>query len=456
MVLGKKFAQFVEKSPISVMMRGIVEYAFDPKRLNALFEETREKQYTRTLQFSTVADLMSEVVFNISPSIGAAYQANQDAIPVSRKSAYNKLNHMEPSVSAGLVSDSATRLLPVVESLYATRPPTLRKYNTKIVDGNHFAATEHRIGELRTVGDAPLPGKALVVFDQRSQLATHVVPCEDGHAQERSLFPQLLFLVEPRDLWIADRNFCTAGLLFGMNARRAKFLIRQHAKLSIRLKGERKHIGKIATGRVYEQEAEVANPQGGAKMTVRRITVELYQPTEDGDLEIHIVTNVPQSGGGACKLAETYADRWTIEIMFHELTETLTCEIKTLGYPKAAVFAFCLAVAAYNGVSVIKAALRAAHGSETVMENVSPYYLSLEIAKTYTGMMIAIPEKHWEVFREMSVSRLAETLRALASDVDLAKYQKHPRGPKKPKPERIHTGKTNHASTARILARRNA
>ena len=34
MLLGKPFARFVEESPISVMMRGIVEYAFEAKRLN--------------------------------------------------------------------------------------------------------------------------------------------------------------------------------------------------------------------------------------------------------------------------------------------------------------------------------------------------------------------------------------------------------------------------------------
>jgi len=34
------------------MMRGIVEYAFEAKRLNDLFEDTAEAQYTRTLHFS--------------------------------------------------------------------------------------------------------------------------------------------------------------------------------------------------------------------------------------------------------------------------------------------------------------------------------------------------------------------------------------------------------------------
>ena len=66
MLLGKPFEQFVEESPISVMMRGIVEYAFEAKRLDDLFEDTAETQYTRTLRFSTIADLMSEVVFDIS------------------------------------------------------------------------------------------------------------------------------------------------------------------------------------------------------------------------------------------------------------------------------------------------------------------------------------------------------------------------------------------------------
>lgn len=454
MLLGKPFAQFVEKSPISVMMRGIVEYAFEAKRLNDLFEDTAETQYTRTLHFSTVADLMSEVVFDISPSIGAAYQANISEMTVSRKSVYNKLNGIEPRISAALVEDSVARFAPVIMKLRATLPPLLRGYRTKILDGNHFSATEHRIEELRTIGDAPLPGKALVVLNPQLKLATHVFPCEDGHAQERSLLDQVLPCVEKGDLWIEDRNFCTLGFLFGIRSRGAAFLVRQHANLPGRLCGRRKYMGRIKTGRVYEQSMEIADPKTGAPLAVRRITVKLYQPTRDGDTELHILTNVPKKAGDALKLAELYAKRWTIETMFQELTETLTCEIKTLGYPKAAVFAFCLALVAYNGLSVIKAALRSVHGTETVEENVSGYYLSLEISKTYTGMMIAIPPKHWTVFRDASVAQLARVLKELAYHVELSKYQKHPRGPKQPRPERTYAGRSNHVSTASILAKR--
>jgi IS4 transposase len=454
MLLGKRFAQFVEDSPISVMMRGIVEYAFDANRLNEIFEETAEAQYTRELQFSTVADLMAEVVFNISPSIGAAYQANIDQMTVTCRSVYNKLNGIEPQISGALVDDSVNQFAPVIKKLGATLPPLLRGYRTKIIDGNHFSATEHRIAELRTMGDAPLPGKALVVLDPQLKLAIHVFPCEDGHAQERSLLSPVLECVEKGDLWIEDRNFCTLGFLFGIRSRGAKFLVRQHANLPGRLRGRLKYRGRIATGRVYEQSMALTDPDTGSTLMVRRITVKLNQPTRDGDTELHILTNLPQKDANALKVADLYRKRWTIETMFQELTETLTCEIRTLGYPKAALFAFCLSLVAYNGISVIKAALRSAHGTETVEENVSGYYLSLEISKTYTGMMIAIPAKHWSVFRDMSVAQLAKTLKELAYQVDLAKYQKNPRGPKLPRPERVYTGRSHHVSTARILARR--
>jgi hypothetical protein len=54
---------------------------------------------------------------------------------------------------------------------------------------------------------------------------------------------------------------------------------------------------------------------------------------------------------------------------FFEITTTLACEINTLAYPKAALFAFCLALLAYNAVSLIKAALRRAHGRQKVNGN---------------------------------------------------------------------------------------
>lgn len=76
-----------------------------------------------------------------------------------------------------------------------------------------------------------LPGHSLVVLDPELMLATDMIPCEDGHAQERSLSPEILKLVKERDVWIADRNICTTVLLFGIAERDAFLVIRQHANL---------------------------------------------------------------------------------------------------------------------------------------------------------------------------------------------------------------------------------
>ena len=68
-----------------------------------------------------------------------------------------------------------------------THPGLLPGYRVKFLDGNGIEATEHRLEVLRQTSAGALPGKALVVFDPRLGLAVDVFPCEDGHAQERSL-----------------------------------------------------------------------------------------------------------------------------------------------------------------------------------------------------------------------------------------------------------------------------
>ncbi len=49
-------------------------------------------------------------------------------------------------------------------------------------------------------------------------------------------------------------------------------------------------------------------------------------------------------------------------------------EINRLGYSKAALFAFGVALVLYNLMSAIKAALRTVHGERVVDEKVSGYY----------------------------------------------------------------------------------
>ena len=455
MLLNKVFEPFIKEKPICVMARATLQRILDPQQLDKLFERTAKQQYTHELLFSSLVDLLSRVVLGQEPAVYAAYRTLEDQLPVSDQSVYNKLQHVELGVSAALVHESAQRIAPVIGMLRATLPPLLPGYRVKILDGNHLAATEHRLAELRLTWAAPLPGLVLAVLDQEHMTVTEVLPTEDGHAQERSLLEAVYPLVRKGEVWVADRNFCTLGLLWGILKRGGFFVIRQHGSLVGELLGQRKAKGRCETGRVYEQRLRLRQEaEAEPELVVRRVTVALDQPTREGDTEIHVLTNLPVNKVSAVRVAEVYRKRWTIEGLFFEASQTLACEIDTLCYPKAALFAFCLGLLAINAVALVKAALRAEHGAEAVREKLSAYYLVLEIRQTYAGMMVAIPPSHWSVFAQCSDREMACILKKIAGHVSLQRYRKTTRGPKKPPPKRKRYKNGEHVATYRLIAER--
>jgi hypothetical protein len=452
MILEPIFQPFLQQRPVCVMARAVLERLFDPQRLDDLFECTAQRQYTHLLLFSSLAELMSQVVLGIHPSVNAAVQALRQRLPVGDDAVYGKLQNVELAVAQALVRDSAQQVAPVLQALGATFPSWLPGYHIKILDGNQPEASEHRLKELRTTWSAPLPGKSLVVLDQPTMTVTNLLLTENGQAQERSLLPEVLPLVQPGDLWLGDRNFCTFGFLFGISDRPAAFIIRQHGSVVGTPLGERQAHGRCATGLVYEQKLQLRDATG-RELIVRRISVVLDQPTSDGDSEIHLLTNLPDEVTAA-RVAELYRQRWTVEGLFLEAAQTLHCEINTLAYPKAALFALSLGFVACNAVALLKGALRAVHGEKVVQEQVSGYYLALEIRQTYDGMMVAIAAQHWTIFRQLSVGEMAAVLRTMAEQVSLSRYRKHPRGPKKKPPKRQRYQNGAHVATSKLLAAR--
>lgn len=451
MLLAKVFERFVEKTPVSVMARAAMEHALAPEALDALFEEHTDKQYTRELLFSSVVDLMGVVVGKVAPSVHAAYQAVAETLPVSIASVYNKLNRMEPDVTGALVRHTAQRLAPVIEAMGGQVPGLVPGYRVRILDGNHLAATERRLKVLRGSIAGPLPGHALVVLDPSLMLATHIVPCEDGHAQERSLTAKLIELVDANDVWIADRNFCTSNLLSGVADRDAFYVIRHHANMRLVSAGTLKKIGRTDTGTIYEQRVTSMDPDG-EPMEMRRVVIRLDKPTRDGDTEMAILTNLPSGAADAIAVANLYRKRWTLETMFQSLTLMLEGEIAALGYPRAALFGFGIALVAYNVLSSVQAALRAKFGIDKVQEEVSGYYVANEVRATASGMAIAIEPVAWERFHTMTPVALAKEMLRWAGGVKLAKFKRHSRGVKKPVPKRTRFAKHTHVSTARLLA----
>jgi IS4 transposase len=334
------------------------------------------------------------------------------------------------------------------------RAPWLEDYRIKIVDGNCLEASEHRIAELRTAKGRALPGKSLVIYEPAQGLVTDVFPCENGHAQERSLFGALLKTVQAGDLWIEDRNFCTRDCLCDIDRRGAFFITREHLGLRFEILEALRECGRTETGSVAQQRVKVVEEYGHAHV-FRRVRIKLKHATRDGATIVHILTNLPRRVSDT-RVAHLYRKRWTLETAFQHLEAYFHSEINTLGYPKAALFGFCLALVAYNFLAVVLAALRGVHGEKTVDEEVSLSYVANEIATTYHGMMIAIPAPEWDVFYAMSAADLAAVLLELAHKVCLQTIRKSPQRLKQPRPQGQKPVRQGHVATAKLLMNRQA
>ena len=174
--------RFAERTPIPVMARSVLGRCLNAQQLDAWFKTVAEEQYTRNLLFSTVFDLMTAVVFRQQPSVNAACQARSEHIGVSATSVYNKLNGLEPAVTAGLVNFASDQAGALIEQLGGAKPPPLPGWRMKVLDGHWLGGREHRLKELRALSGAPLPGKSVAVFDPALEMFTDLFPREDDPA----------------------------------------------------------------------------------------------------------------------------------------------------------------------------------------------------------------------------------------------------------------------------------
>lgn len=451
LVVSEAFKHCRARVPMSVMAKLVMERDLPPEKVDAWFDQSRDRQYTRELLFSSMFKVMSLVAVKVFTSTHAAFQADKDAVAVSVTSLYNKLNAVDGKTSRAVVRESAVELGKSVKALKGQRPDPLPGYRTKLLDGNCLEASEHRLEVLRRTPAGPLPGKSLVVYDASLAMAIDVFPCEDGHAQERALLGQVLATVEAGDLWIWDRNFCVRAFLAGIEERKGRFIGRHHKGMVYTTLGPERFVGRTETGAVYEQFVEVAGTADRSPAKYRLIRVVLKKATRDGETEVLILTNLSKSAATAKQVAELYRRRWEIETTFQKLEKHLHSEVNSLGYPKAALFAFCVALVAYNVLAVVAAALRRVHGDDVIEQKVSGFYIAGEISRGHEAVMIAIRPNEWSGLRNLSKADYHDLLLEIAASVDLAKYKKHIRGPKKPPVARTLYLNKPHVSTARLL-----
>jgi hypothetical protein len=438
---------FVEGAPAAVMTRLALDWIIDGTPLDRILQDVADAQFERELTLRHLVDVMLDVACGFRPTPRAAYLRRDLERVASPSAFYRKLGRMELAVTEEVVRCTAARARQLVRAGGGTLPEPIPVYSARIIDGNVLSGTEHRIEPLRTTWSAGLPGMSLAIYEPATGLVTDLILEEDAHTQERALFDRIP--IEPGRTYIADRNFCVRSLLARIVAADSFFLIRWHrSSLPFRATSRLHRRGRCRSGAIIEQTIEVTD-EDGVVHPLRRIVLELDEPTRDGETQIVLITNLPaEVKAAACCAA--YADRWEIEGHYQALTDLLHCEIPSLGRPRAALFAFAMSAVAGNALGVLKANLREAHGEEIAWE-VSDFALVDEAAEDYPGMMKAVPPAAWPRAAEHEAEEVAAVLTEVAAKVPVHRMFRCRRGPKKPRPKRSRGNRVHHVSNKKLL-----
>lgn len=450
---AQRMESALDVSPLTVLVRGVLEWACPHSFLEELFDRLcRPKQWNRKLTISAIAWLLLAVVSGARRSVFAAFQADQDSehptITATAAALYAKYGRTDPRFAAAVVQESAERMNQVMTAAGVTSLFGWEGYRIRILDGTDLGGTEHRLKPLRRINAAGLPGRLVVVYELATGLAVDAVASEDAYTSERELVQPIVARARPKDLFVADRNFCTTKILFGVSDRNAFFVIRQHESLRWRPLKPARVLGRVASGEVWEQPVEVEDTDTGRCVRMRRILLKLDTPTADGELEIVLLTNL--RGISALRICELYRDRWSIERHFALVKTVLRGEIEGLGRPRAALFVLCLSLVAGNALAVVKQALRTTHGDEE-LEKLSGYYLADEVAGNYRAVDALVAQAQWRRLTRQLPEAFWGWCQAVAARVRTRGFHKHPRGPKKPQPKRASGKERHHYSTYRLL-----
>lgn len=442
----------VTVSPLTVLTLGVLRWMLPDEHLQALHAQS-PRGWTRELTIASLFWLTVQVAAGARRSVFAAYQADQAAaspsITVSHQAVYDKLKRLPIEFGSSLVASSGERVMALLEQ---DRLPTfrgLRGYRIRVIDGTDLGGTEHRLKVLRKTRAAGLPGRFTVAYDWSTGVCYAAAASPDAYTSERVLVQEILVRASATDLFVMDRHYCTTAVFQAVIARNAYFVVREHlGQLRCRERSKPRYLGRVATGKVYEQSLEVEDTRTGETCVLRRLILRLDQPTEAGEEVLHLLTNLPAKVGGM-RIVELYRERWTLERHFDFLKNCLHGEVESLGHPQAAIFLMCSALAAGNALAAVRASIRSMHGEEE-FSRLSGYYLADELAGNYRAVERLLTDE-WDVVERMTPRKLWSWMRQLAGEVQPAAYYKHVRGVKRPTPPRRSGGTRHHYSTYRLL-----
>jgi hypothetical protein len=195
------------------------------------------------------------------------------------------------------------------------------------------------------------------------------------HEHESQLFRKLLPRVRRDDIILADRAFCSYAALASLVAQKADGLMRLHQMRKVDLR-QGKALGPRDRLTTWEKPAKI--PAGWSeeefatlpeKLTVRIIGLTVTVPGFRTRAVTLVTTLLDAAAYPADELRELYAQRWNVELHFHQIKVALAMDILTCKSPDMIEKEILIRLIAYNLVRAFMQ--RAAHLHCVALERLS-------------------------------------------------------------------------------------
>ena len=451
-------AELMRRSPLAACVLELSDFVFDDDLLAAVWDAHRGRCYQDVLKFGDFLRLMRDALVRHGGSAHRLFVGleRRDAEPVDESNFYRKLARTPVELSRALLREGAARLATVMPMSGpgpgVALPACFDAFAVVVGDGKKVKNAAKRLKPTRGFAGKLLGAKALVALDLRSGLAVAMNDSLDGMANDVPLVPglmgQLRALIADRPiLSVWDRQFDDVGTMRHLSARPGDaFVVRvkqAHARFAVESSVE----SVDGQGRRVLDEVGVLG-KGKRTMRVRRVTL-CRREAAAGEEDVVLLSNLlDRAAYPAGDLLALYKERWGIERVFQQVTETFALSHLIGSSPKAVLlqFAFCLLL--YDLMQVVRAYV--ARDGRVLASAVSMSYLFADVRDELTAWAYHT-DGTWPRARR-DADGMRDRLRALLrGSWDPVAYtkaaDKKPR-PKPPPKLRLHGG---HTSVQRLL-----
>lgn len=428
--------ELLRRSPLASAVLEICDHIFDDQLIQDIWQKHRGRCYDDVLQFNDLLRLLRDALIHHGGSANKLFVHLHDSgskPPVDDSNFYRKLARTPVEVSRALLRQCTQRIAPLMIEPAAKLPTCFDAFEVAACDGKTIKNAAKRLAPTRGYVGRLLGAKALVALDLRKGIAVAMSDSLDGMSNEVPLVPALVaqlfeVLGDKPLLSVWDRQFDDLDTLGHLSQRPGDaFVVRMKHK-NMTFVAESAVEGRDSQGRRTLDEVGVLSSDKKKKsMRLRRIT--LFRDAKQGEDDVVLLSNLlDREQYASADVLELYRQRWCIEQVFQQVTETFALSHLIGCKPQAVLLQFAYCLLLYNVMQVVKAYV--ANDGRVLASVVSMHYLFDDV-RTELVAWAYHTDGHWPRQRR-TASELVQRLRELlAGSWRAIKYTK--RSDKKPR-----------------------